>query len=60
MIKLKKVILFLWDDKYLFLLCLIVAFFCWQGINKTLSNEAYVEDKKIQRDLENLISNLKS
>ena len=51
MIKLKKVILFLWDDKYLFLLCLIVAFFCWQGINKTLSNEANIEDKKIQTDL---------
>ena len=57
MIKLKKVILFLWDDKYLFLLCLIVAFFCWQGINKTLSNEAYVEDKKIQTNLNYLKKN---
>lgn len=46
MIKLKKIILFLWEDKYLFMLCLIVAFFCWQGINKTLSNELNIDDKR--------------
>ena len=51
MIKLKKIILFLWEDKYLFLLCFLVAFLCWQGINKTLSNEASIEDKKIQTNL---------
>ena len=49
MIKLKKIILFLWEDKFLFLICLIVAFFCWQGINKTLSNETAIEDKKFER-----------
>ena len=40
MTKLKKVFLHLWEDKYLFILCFIVAFLCWQGINEALSNDS--------------------
>jgi len=39
MTNLKKFLLYLWEDKYLFILCFIVAFLCWQGINDALLNE---------------------
>tara|TARA_B100000963_G_C22222239_1_gene492164 strand:+ start:335 stop:487 length:153 start_codon:yes stop_codon:yes gene_type:complete len=47
--KLKKIFLDLWEDKYLFILCFIVAFLCWQGINEALLND-YKEKTKISSD----------
>ena len=45
MTKLKKIFLHLWEDKYLFILCFIVAFLCWQGINEALLNDSQEKTK---------------
>lgn len=47
--KVKALLAFIWEEKYLFVLCFLLAFFAWQGINKNIAEEAekLEKDKKI-------------
>ena len=47
--KAKALLVFIWEEKYLFVLCFLLAFFAWQGISKNIAEEAKgsEKDKKI-------------